>query len=172
MTPLRVLIADDDPVVSDALTDLLAADAQFNPVGAVRTTAETVKQATALQPDIVVMDVKMPGGGGVTAAREIRDTAPGTKVVAFSAYQDRHSILNMLNAGAVGYVIKGGPASELMAAIRVAGRGGAVLFPGASAESRPRTRGAPARRGGSSATSGAASRTDQGGDRRGPADRL
>lgn len=133
MTRVRVVVADDQPQVRTALRDLLATDPAIQVVGTASDAIEVVSQCAALTPDVVVMDVKMPGGG-ITATRTIRRRHPETKVVAFSAYEDRSSVLDMLSAGATGYVTKGSPPADIIAAVRQAGQGLSMLSPMASAE--------------------------------------
>ncbi|MEX0659479.1 MAG: EAL domain-containing protein, partial [Egibacteraceae bacterium] len=133
MTRLRVVVADDLPQVRTALCDLLATDPAIEVVGTASDATEVIAQCAALTPDVVVMDVKMPGGG-ITATRTIRGRHPETRVVAFSAYEDRSSVLEMLGAGATGYVTKGSPPAEIIAAVRQAGQGLSMLSPMASAE--------------------------------------
>lgn len=134
MTVLRVVVADDEPEVRSALVDLLAADPAVEVVGVAADTEEVVSMAALHRPDVVLMDFKMPNGGGAIATRLIRQRRPETRVVALSAYQDRATVLEMLGAGAVGYITKGSPAADISTAIRRAGEGVAVLSPAASAE--------------------------------------
>lgn len=134
MTVLRVVVADDEPEVRSALVDLFAADPAVAVVGVAADTEEVVSMAALHRPDVVLMDFKMPNGGGAIATRLIRQRRPETRVVALSAYQDRATVLEMLGAGAVGYITKGSPAADITTAIRRAGEGLAVLSPAASAE--------------------------------------
>jgi len=133
MTRVRVVVADDQPHVRTALRDLLATDPTIEVVGVAGDATEVIMRCATLTPDVVVMDVKMPGGG-ITATRTICLRHPGTRVVAFSAYEDRSSVLEMLSAGATGYVTKGSPPAEIIAAVRQAGQGLSMLSPMASAE--------------------------------------
>ncbi|MBI2238575.1 MAG: response regulator transcription factor [Actinobacteria bacterium] len=96
---LRVLIADDNPVTRSALADLVLNEESLELVGVARDAEEAVQQAHLEQPDVAVVDVRMPGGGGPRAARGIRQRSPRTRVVAFSAYGDRDTVLEMLRAG-------------------------------------------------------------------------
>lgn len=101
----RVLIADDDPVLRSMLTMQL--NAGFEVVGAARDAAEAVALAEQHQPDVAILDVDMPEGGGVHAAREITVCSPDTAIVAFSADESHKGVLNMLDAGAITYLRKG-----------------------------------------------------------------
>lgn len=134
MNPVRVVIADDQRDVQAALTDLITADARMNVIGTASNLDEVVALCLTLAPDVVVMDIKMPGGGGAKATRLIRQHNPQTRVVAFSAYQDRATVLEMLSAGAIGYVTKGSPAADILAAIQRAADGLAVLSSEVSSE--------------------------------------
>lgn len=123
MNPIRVLIAEDEENVRDALAELVGSDPALEVVGSAADTDQAVSMANQLAPDVAILDVKMPGGGGPDAARRIRSVHPATQVVAFSAYQDRATVLEMIRAGAVGYVVKGTPPEELIDTIHRAVRG-------------------------------------------------
>jgi signal transduction histidine kinase len=120
---IRVMIAEDEVAVRDALGDLIDADPDMDLVGAAKDATEAIEVALRERPDVALVDVKMPGGGGSHAAREIRKGSPDTRVVALSAYEDRRTVLEMLRAGVVGYVVKGTSADEILYAIRRSMRG-------------------------------------------------
>lgn len=120
---IRVMIAEDESAVRDALGDLIASDPDMDLVGAAKDAAEAIEIALRERPDVALVDVKMPEGGGAHAAREIRKGSPQTQVVALSAYEDRRTVLEMLRAGVVGYVVKGTSADEILYAIRRSMRG-------------------------------------------------
>jgi EAL domain-containing protein (putative c-di-GMP-specific phosphodiesterase class I)/CheY-like chemotaxis protein len=115
---LRVLIADDEPDVREALAELLSRSPGLEVVGLAADAAEAIALARERRPDVALLDVRMPAGGGPRAAREILRRLPTVRVVALSAYGDPASILGMLRAGAVGYLPKGSPADELLAVLR------------------------------------------------------
>lgn len=117
---IGVLIAEDEPHVRAALVELVGSDAALALVGVAGDAATAVELSRALRPDVAVVDVKMPHGGGVAAASGIRSVSPATAVIALSAYDDDGARSAMLDAGAVGYLIKGGDVEELLAAIRAA----------------------------------------------------
>ncbi|MBI3649074.1 MAG: response regulator [Actinobacteria bacterium] len=123
MSRIRILIAEDEESVRVALADLVSSDPAMEVVGLAADAVEVVEMAEALSPDVVILDVKMPGGGGPDAARAIRRVRSGVQIVAFSAYQDRSTVLEMIRAGAVGYVVKGSPPEELVNTIHRAVRG-------------------------------------------------
>jgi signal transduction histidine kinase len=120
---IRVLVAEDEEAVREALVDLLSSDAAIEVVGSAKDADEAIDMASISKPDVALVDVKMPGGGGARAAREIRANSPQTHVVALSAYEDRRTVLEMLRAGAVGYVVKGTSADEILRTIRRSLRG-------------------------------------------------
>src|SRR6266508_5473415 len=99
MSPIRVLIAEDEPGVRQALSELITDEASLELVGAAGNAVQAVELAQAHRPDIALVDVKMPGGGGPRAATGIRSSSPQTRVLALSAYDDRDSVLEMLRAG-------------------------------------------------------------------------
>jgi signal transduction histidine kinase len=117
------MIAEDEIAVRDALGDLIDADPDMDLVGAAKDATGAIEVALREHPDVALVDVKMPGGGGAHAAREIRKGSPDTRVVALSAYEDRRTVLEMLRAGVVGYVVKGTSADEILYAIRRSMRG-------------------------------------------------
>ena len=115
---IRVMIADDEPAIREALADLLASEETLELVAVAADTDEAIDAARRTMPDVALLDVKMPGGGGPRAAREIRAVTPHTRVVALSAHEDRSSVLEMLRAGVVGYVVKGAAAEEILETVR------------------------------------------------------
>jgi signal transduction histidine kinase len=124
---ITVLIAEDEPSVRAALADLITDEESLDLVGAARDAQEAIDLARQHRPDVALLDVKMPSGGGPRATREIRSASPATRVVALSAYEDRVSVLQMLRAGAAGYLVKGTSPAEIVEAIRRSVRGQASL---------------------------------------------
>jgi DNA-binding NarL/FixJ family response regulator len=121
---LRVLISDDDPMICDALREVLQAEPDLEVVAVAKDTDEAIALAERHAPAVAVLDVRMPGGGGARAAREIRDRSPDTRIVAFSAYPDRAAIDDMRRAGVSEYLLKGVANAEIVAAVRRLGLGG------------------------------------------------
>jgi EAL domain-containing protein (putative c-di-GMP-specific phosphodiesterase class I) len=117
---IRVMIADDTHEIRESLADLVRSDPSLELVGTARDAQEAVELVRTGRPDVALLDVKMPAGGGPRAAREIRDRYPGTRTVALSAYEDRTSVFEMLQAGACGYVVKGIPNQVLETIYRTA----------------------------------------------------
>ena len=124
---IRVLIADDEPALRVALADLLAHEDTIRLVGTAGDADEAIELAVSAQPDVALVDVKMPAGGGPRAAREIIRVSPDTRVIALSAFEDRPTVLEMLRAGAVGYLVKGTAAEEIVTSIGKVMRGGTHL---------------------------------------------
>ena len=123
MDRIRVMIAEDEGAVREAMADLVSSDPGMDVIGTAKDADEAIAIARAEKPDVALIDVKMPGGGGPRAAREIRRESPQTHVVALSAYEDRRTVLEMLRAGVVGYVVKGTSADEILYTIRRSMRG-------------------------------------------------
>ncbi len=123
METIRVLIADDEGEIRAALADLIASEEHLELVGAARDADEAVELASANRPDVALVDVQMPGGGGIRAARDILRLSPATRVLALSAYEDRATVVDMLSAGAVGYLVKGAAPEEIVRAIARTVRG-------------------------------------------------
>jgi DNA-binding NarL/FixJ family response regulator len=118
METIRVLIAEDEAAVREAMADLVSSDPGMLVVGTAADAEEAIRLAEAERPDVALIDVKMPAGGGARAAREIRRASAHTHVVALSAYEDRRTVLEMLRAGVVGYIVKGPAADEILYTIR------------------------------------------------------
>jgi DNA-binding NarL/FixJ family response regulator len=119
---LSVLVSDDDQTIREALRDVLQAEPDLEVVAIARDTDEAIALAERHAPAVVVLDVRMPGGGGARAAREIRLRCPGTRVLAFSAYSDIGAAKQMTHSGASEYLLKGVDNAEIVAAVRRLGR--------------------------------------------------
>jgi DNA-binding NarL/FixJ family response regulator len=118
---LRVLISDDDPTIRAALREVLDAEPDIDVVAVAVDAEEAIALAERHSPTVAVLDVRMPGGGGPRAAREIRQRSPLTRILAFSAYDDSGTVAEMRRAGVHEYLRKGVPNTEIVAAIRRAG---------------------------------------------------
>ena len=127
--PIRVLVADDEPALRSALSELLAHEDGVILIGTAADADEAIEVADNHQPDVALVDVKMPAGGGEKAARGIVRVSPGTRVIALSAFEDRPTVLAMLRAGAVGYLVKGTGAEEIVNSIERVMAGGTSLSP-------------------------------------------
>jgi DNA-binding NarL/FixJ family response regulator len=126
-TPIRVLIADDERVVREALTGLLDRVEGVEVIGSASDGLEAVERAHSEKPDVVLMDLAMPGMGGATAARQIREAVPETHVLVLTAHADDESLLDALEAGARGYLSKGAGWEEIEHAIRTVVAGSTYL---------------------------------------------
>jgi EAL domain-containing protein (putative c-di-GMP-specific phosphodiesterase class I)/CheY-like chemotaxis protein len=115
---VRVLIADDEPLVLEALAQLIREQDSLELVGAAGDADQAIELASVGHPDVALLDVRMPRGGGPRAAREIRATEPQTRVIALSAHDDRITVLEMLRAGAMGYLVKGARGTDILESIR------------------------------------------------------
>jgi DNA-binding NarL/FixJ family response regulator len=141
---IRVLLADDHDVVRRGLTALLDGASGFAVVGAASDGEEAVTLAAAHEPDVVLMDLSMPGVDGIEATRRLMAARPDARVVVLTSFADRERILDALDAGAVGYLLKDAEPDELLRGIEAAARGESPLAPKAAravltarAESRP-----------------------------------
>jgi DNA-binding NarL/FixJ family response regulator len=126
---IRILIVDDHPVVRDGLRGMLASEADFEVVGEAASGAEAVLLTERERPDVVLMDLQMPGVDGATATAEIAERFPGTRVLVLTTYDTDADILRAVEAGATGYLLKDAPRERLFPAIRSAARGETVLAP-------------------------------------------
>jgi DNA-binding NarL/FixJ family response regulator len=129
MATLRVLIADDHPVFRNGLRALLASTPQLAVVGEASTGAEAVARTAELQPDVVLMDLQMPGTGGIEATRRILEVNPRIRILVVTMYEDDDLVFAALRAGARGYVLKGASPPEVVRAVQAAGEGGAIFSP-------------------------------------------
>src|SRR4029079_10522193 len=126
---LRLLVVDDHEVVRQGLVALLGRRPGFQVVAEAGTVAESIEAARRFQPDIIVMDVRLPDGSGIEACREIRAEMPETRVVMLTSYPDDDAVLSAIVAGASGYLLKQVRARDLVAALEAVGRGESLLDP-------------------------------------------
>jgi DNA-binding NarL/FixJ family response regulator len=143
MEPIRLIIADDHPVVRTGLLGMLAEQPDFDVVGEASTGVEAVALTADLGPAVVLMDLRMPEMDGVTAISEIRAQQPEVQILVLTTYDTDADILRAVEAGATGYLLKDSPREELFRAIRAAAQGEAVLAPVVAARLMGRMR-APA----------------------------
>jgi len=126
---IRVLVADDHPVVRSGLAGLLAVEPDVEVVGEAGDGAAAVSMARALMPDLVLMDLRMPGVDGAAATAQITDELPGVHVLVLTTYETDTDILRAVEAGATGYLLKDTPRDQLVAGVRAAARGESALSP-------------------------------------------
>jgi len=124
---IRLLIVDDHPVVRDGLRGILESSPEFEVVGEAGDGAEAVTRAVALQPDVVLMDLRMPGTDGVSAIRRLAERGVTARVLVLTTYDSDSYVLPAINAGATGYLLKDAPHEELLRAVRAAANREAVL---------------------------------------------
>lgn len=129
MVKLRILLTDDHTLFRQGLKSLLEAEYDMQVVGEARDGQEAVDRALALKPDLVIMDIGMPGLSSFEAVRQIRRVHPETRVLFLTMYDDEDYLAQCLEAGASGYVLKDTPAEQLIAAVREIRRGGKYLSP-------------------------------------------
>ena len=128
--PIRVLVADDDPALLASIASLLEDESSFELVATAADADEAIALAIRLRPDVALVDVRMPGGGGPRATSEILAGTPETAVIALSADGDRDSVLRMIAAGSSGYILKGGSAREILEALERAAHRESLLSGG------------------------------------------
>lgn len=129
MNRLRLLIADDHPLFRKGLRTLLEAVPDFTLVGEAETGPRASELAVELQPDVVLMDLQMPGGSGIEATRAIVATSPTTKVLVVTLFEDDDSVFAALRAGARGYILKDTDEEEMIRAVRAVAHGEAIVGP-------------------------------------------
>lgn len=129
---VRVVLVDDHAVIRAGLAQLLAAATDIEVVGEASNGEEAVSVATALVPDVVLMDLQMPGTDGVTATRRIKQSGLPTDVLVLTSYSDNERILGALDAGAVGYLLKDADPDDVIAGIRAVARGESPMHPKAA----------------------------------------
>jgi len=131
--PLRVLIADDHTLFRYGMQGLLATQPDIEVAGEATTGDEAVELAGRLQPDVVLMDIKMPGVSGIEATRRILADHPRVRILMVTMFEDDASVFTAMRAGARGYVLKDADKDDVLGAIRTVGRGGAVFSPSIAA---------------------------------------
>jgi DNA-binding NarL/FixJ family response regulator len=127
VTPLRVLVVDDHPLFTAGVTALLSSVEDTEVVATAADGEAAVREATLARPDVVLMDLNLPGTSGLEATRRIAKASPESVVLVLSMLDDDESVLAAMRAGARGYVLKGAGQEELLAAIRAVAAGGAVF---------------------------------------------
>ncbi len=129
MDAIRVLIADDHPPLREGLRALLQSVPDLEGVGEAATGEEAIVLAASLQPDVILMDIKMPGVNGIEATRRILHTSPHISILMLTMFEDDDSVFAALRAGARGYLLKGALKAEILRAIRGVSSGEAIFGP-------------------------------------------
>jgi len=127
--PLRLLVVDDHEVVREGLVALLSRRDEFQVVAEAGSVAESLAAVRRFEPDLVVMDVRLPDGSGIEACREIRAEFPTTRIVMLTSYPDEEAVLSAILAGASGYLLKQIRGRDLVSALETVGRGDSLLDP-------------------------------------------
>jgi len=138
--PIKLLVVDDHPVVRDGLSSMFARDPEFEVLGEAADGTEAVRLARELAPDVILMDLRMPGMDGVTAITELVKTGVAARVLVLTTYDTDGYVLPAIEAGATGYLLKDAPRAELLRAVRAAAAGEAVLSPAVAAKLMSRVR--------------------------------
>ena len=126
---IRVLLVEDHRMVREALSEVLKKVSDIDVVGEAGDAGEGIKQAIALAPDVVVLDIRLPDINGIEVAARLREECAGTRIVALSAFADKRFVTAMLRAGASGYVTKSAAGTELVRAIRAVAAGQGYFSP-------------------------------------------
>ncbi|GAA1109275.1 response regulator transcription factor [Kribbella jejuensis] len=126
---IRLLIADDHPIVRDGLSGMFAAEPEFEVVGEAADGAEAIQLAEALRPDVILMDLQMPGMNGLAAIVELAERGVRARVLVLTTYDTDGYVVPAIEAGATGYLLKDAPRDELLRAVRSAADGHSVLAP-------------------------------------------
>lgn len=129
MDVIRILLAEDHTVVRESIREALQRETEFKVVGEASNGEEAVKLASELRPDVILMDISMPGLNGIEATKQIKAICPSVAVLILSAYDDEQYIFSVLSAGAAGYLLKDVGVADLVEAIRTVYRGDSVLYP-------------------------------------------
>jgi DNA-binding NarL/FixJ family response regulator len=130
MDNIRLLIADDQAITRSGLRSLLAQQTDLEIVGEARDGAEVIQLAASLQPDLILMDLRMPDINGIEATRRIHRTSPHIGILVITVFEDDTSVFPAIRAGARGYLLKNTEQDELLRAIRTVAGGGAIFSPG------------------------------------------
>jgi DNA-binding NarL/FixJ family response regulator len=144
MTPVRVLLVDDDDLMRAGLTAVLSSDETIDVVGEAPDGRAAVERAIELRPDVVLMDVRMPGLDGIAATRELLAVSPDVKVVVLTTFEQDDYIFGALSAGASGFLLKRTRPEELIAAIHTVAAGDSLLSPSVTRTVIQRVAGQPA----------------------------
>ena len=130
METIRVLIADDQTITRSGIRSLLAAQEDIEIVGEAQNGEEAIEFASSTQPDVILMDLRMPGVNGIDATRRIHRTFPHIGILVLTVFEDDTSVFPAIRAGARGYLLKNTEQEELLRAIHTVANGGAIFSPG------------------------------------------
>lgn len=128
MGRIRILVADDHALVREGIIAILKLHDDIEVVGEASDGAETIQKAAKLRPDIILLDIAMPGLGGLEAAIEVKKADPGIKILILSQYDDREYVSRLIKAGVSGYILKHAVGTDLISSIRAVARGEFYLY--------------------------------------------
>lgn len=140
MTPIRVFLLDDHEIVRRGLADLIGLQGDMEVVGEAGTAGEALRRIPAAQPDVAVLDVRLPDGSGVEVCREVRSSQPSISCLMLTSYADDEALFNAIMAGASGYVLKEIRGNDLIEAIRQVAGGNSLLDPSVTSKVLERLR--------------------------------
>lgn len=129
MPPIRILIADDHPLFRKGMRTLLDSMPETGVIGEATSGQQAIEMALALKPDLILMDLKMPGGGGLSAIGQLSQQMPDARILVVTLFEDDESVFTALKAGARGYVLKDADEDEMMRAIQAVAQGEAIFSP-------------------------------------------
>ncbi len=127
MIKTKILIADDHRIVSEGIKNILSKYQEFEVVGTALNGQEAIKLSESLKPDIVIMDIAMPGVDGIDATKEINKSSPKTKIIIYTMHSDKQYVIDLFKVGISAYVLKKDPISDLILALKAV-KGGATFF--------------------------------------------
>jgi DNA-binding NarL/FixJ family response regulator len=130
---IRIVVVDDHPIVRQGLVAALDDEADFEVVGAAGSAEEAVALVERQRPEVILLDLELPGMSGVEAIPKLRDASPASRILVFTAYDTDERVLSAVRAGAGGYLLKGAAVVEIASAVRTVAGGGTVLAPSAAA---------------------------------------
>ena len=130
---IRIVVVDDHPIVRQGLVATLDDEADFEVVGAASSAEEAVGLVQRQRPEVVLLDLELPGMSGVEAIPRLREASPESRILVFTAYDTDERVLSAVRAGASGYLLKGAAVTEIASAVRTVAGGGTVLAPSAAA---------------------------------------
>lgn len=129
MAKIRVLLVDDHAIVREGVKMILAKEPDFEVVGEAQDGRQALELVERMNPNVVVMDISMPGMGGIEATQQVKERHAGVNVIALTMHEDESYVFKLLRAGASGYVLKRAAAQDLVQAVRAAAKGEAFLYP-------------------------------------------
>ncbi len=126
---IRILVGDDHPIIREGLIKILSAQEDFEVIGEASTGTEVIKNVSELKPDILLLDLEMPGMKGIEVIKRLHEMGSNVRVIVFTAFDTDERIVATVKAGAHGYLLKGAPREEILQAVRIVHKGGSSLEP-------------------------------------------